>query len=87
MSIEAEIQRKTLDFMAEYVMTSPGDVVLCALSGGADSTAMTDLLWRSKQKLGIRLAAAHFIHGLRPEDAQAEKELVRQFCQIGRAHV
>lgn len=80
MSIEAEIQRKMLDFMAEHAMTSPGDVVLCALSGGADSTAMTDLLWRSKQKLGIRLAAAHFIHGLRPEDAQAEKELVRQFC-------
>lgn len=61
-------------------MTRPGEGVLCALSGGADSVAMTQLLWENRQRLGIRLAAAHFIHGLRPEDAPAELELVRRFC-------
>ena len=82
MSAEPDIRRQTLKYMAEWAMTTPGDTVLCALSGGADSAAMTDLLWRSRQELGLRLAAAHFIHGLRPEDAPAEEELVRQFCRL-----
>lgn len=81
MSTELAVRCKMLDFMGRHAMTAPGDGVLCALSGGADSIAMTQLLWESREQLGIRLAAAHFIHGLRPEDAPEELELVRQFCR------
>lgn len=81
MSVEPLLRRQMAAFMAEHAMTSPGELTLCALSGGADSIAMTDLLWRSRRQLGLRLAAAHFVHGLRPEDAPAEEALVRRFCQ------
>lgn len=75
------MNRDVLAAITGYHMVRPGELVLCALSGGADSAAMTDWLWRQRQRLGIRVAAAHFIHGLRPGDADRERELVEDFCR------
>lgn len=75
------MNRDVLAAIDGYQMVRPGELVLCALSGGADSAAMTDWLWRQRQRLGIRVAAAHFIHGLRPGDAGRERELVEDFCR------
>jgi len=58
----------------------PGDRVLCALSGGADSVCMTHQLWTLRGELQIELAAAHFSHGLRPERAEAERRFCADFC-------
>ena len=49
-----------------------GSRVLCALSAGPDSVMLTHLLASRADALGITVAAAHFSHGLRPEDAAAE---------------
>ena len=64
-----------------YQMVEPGDRVLCALSGGADSMAMTHWLHSQRERLGIQVEAAHFIHGLRPADGPRERALVEAFCQ------
>ena len=74
------MHRKILATLAQYAMVQPGDLVLCALSGGGDSVAMTHALCQMRQQLGIQLAAAHFIHGLRPGDAPAERRLVEDLC-------
>ena len=57
-----------------------GGRVLCALSGGPDSVAMTHALCALAPELGLTVAAAHFAHGLRPEAAAAEQALCRALC-------
>lgn len=47
--------------------------VLCALSGGADSTALLLSLWYLCPRLNMRVVAAHLDHGLRPESASEAK--------------
>lgn len=46
-----------------------GDVVLCACSGGPDSTALLHVLGRLRGRLGFSLVAHGVDHGLRPEAA------------------
>lgn len=75
------LENQVLAFMQKKAMTAPGDKVLCALSGGGDSMALTHLLHRLAPRLGIQVEAAHFIHGLRPEDAPRERQLVETFCR------
>ncbi|MFQ5460233.1 MAG: tRNA lysidine(34) synthetase TilS, partial [Anaerolineae bacterium] len=43
----------------------PGDVVVVAVSGGADSVALLDLLDRHRLHVGYDLVVAHLDHGLR----------------------
>lgn len=61
-------------------MTVPGDTLVCALSGGADSVALLFGAHLLKDQLGIRLEAAHFNHGLRGAESDADEEFVRQLC-------
>lgn len=42
-----------------------GDILLVAVSGGADSTAMLSLLYQCQQKLGFQIEVVHFHHHLR----------------------
>lgn len=58
-----------------------GSRVLCALSAGPDSVMLTHLLATHAQQLGITVAAAHFTHGLRPEDADRELALAQSLCR------
>src|SRR5262245_37885098 len=47
-----------------------GDVVLCACSGGPDSTALLHVLGRLRSRFGFSLVAHAVDHGLRPEAAE-----------------
>ena len=59
----------------------PGSRVICALSGGADSTALCLILASLREKLGISLFAAHVNHCIRGEESDADEGFVRAFCQ------
>lgn len=61
-------------------MVSPGDTVICAVSGGADSVALLFAFYLLKEKLGIRLEAAHFNHNLRGAESKRDEAFVRDFC-------
>ena len=74
------MQNKLLKFIREQDLVSPGDRVICALSGGADSVAMLFALFLLKEKLGISLEAAHFNHHLRGEESQRDENFARDFC-------
>ena len=54
----------------------PGDRVLAAVSGGADSVALAALLLRLRGEMPLEVRLAHFNHGLRDE-AGADEEFVR----------
>ena len=66
--------------LRQYAMVCPGEQVYCAVSGGADSMALLWGLYLLKDKLQIRLSAAHFNHNLRGEESDADEAFVREFC-------
>ena len=71
---------KLTAFAREYDLITPGDHIICALSGGADSMALLWSLYLLKQKLDIRLSAAHFNHHLRGTESDSDEAFVREFC-------
>ena len=71
---------KLLAFIRKYQLIAPGDRVIAALSGGADSVALTFALYLLKEKLDFTLEAAHFNHNLRGKDSDADEAFVRKFC-------
>ena len=71
---------KLLSLIREQEMVQPGDTLVCAVSGGADSVALLFALYLLKEKLGIRLEAAHFNHHLRGKESQRDEAFVAQLC-------
>ena len=74
------MQNKLLNFIREQNLIAPGDTIICAISGGADSVALLFALYLLKDKLNIRLEAAHFNHHLRGEESRRDEDFVRDFC-------
>lgn len=56
-----------------------GKRVLIALSGGADSVALTVLLAEAREDCAMTLFAAHIDHGIRPESA-GDAAFCRELC-------
>ena len=71
---------KLLAFIRQQNMIAKGDHIICALSGGADSVALLFAMYLLKDKLGIRLSAAHFNHHLRGEESDRDEAFARDFC-------
>ena len=71
---------KLLKQLRDYNMVQPGDRVICAVSGGADSVALLFGMYLLREKLGIRLSAAHFNHHLRGEESLRDENFVRELC-------
>ena len=71
---------KLPEFMKRYDMVQPGEELVCAVSGGADSVALLFAMYLLRDKLKIRLSAAHFNHGLRGAESDRDEAFVREFC-------
>lgn len=67
-------------FLRQHHLVQPGDKVVCAVSGGADSVALLFALYLLADKLEISLSAAHFNHHLRGEESDWDEAFVREFC-------
>lgn len=63
-------------------LTPPWPLLVVGFSGGRDSVALLHALWRLGQAGGVEFAllAAHFNHGLRGAEADADQEFCRDFC-------
>ena len=73
---------KAVSFMRRRgILPKKGSVVLCAVSGGADSVCLLHVMLELSQKEGFRVYAAHFNHGLRGEEAKRDEDFVRALCQ------
>lgn len=72
---------KLTAFIRRYEMVNPGDTVVCAVSGGADSMALLWAMYLLKDKLQIHLSAAHFNHRLRGEESDRDEAFVADFCK------
>ena len=74
-----EVLKRVQKFMEEEGMLSGEDSIVCALSGGADSMAMTHILFQIVGK--ERLLCAHVNHGIRGEEADGDEEFVQNWCR------
>ena len=61
-------------------LLAPGDRVIAAVSGGADSMALLQFLLEYKDALGVGVEAAHVDHRMRPDSAR-DAAFVANFCQ------
>lgn len=80
-------------FIKQQAMIPRGCTVLVGVSGGMDSVVLLRVLWLLRDRLGIKLEAAHFNHGIRTESVEEER-FVSSLCgslgvslHIGRADV
>lgn len=65
----------------EYDMLPAGALVLCAVSGGADSMCLLHLLDALSSEWGFSLRCAHFNHNLRGAESDRDEEFVRTWCR------
>ena len=74
------MQNKLYRFLKEQNMVLPGDTVICAVSGGADSVALLFAMYLLKERLELNLEAAHFNHHLRGEESDRDEAFVTALC-------
>ena len=65
----------------KYKMLKNGDSVVVALSGGADSVALLDILNSIKEKYNFTLYAVHVNHGLRGEESLRDENFCKLLCE------
>ena len=76
-----EFERAVESSISKYSMTESGNVVLAALSGGADSVSLVLSLLALSKKLNFSLCACHLNHMIRKETANRDEEFSRTLCQ------
>ena len=83
-TIHLEIQRKFMidriyDYMIRNRMIEEGGCILAAVSGGADSMCLLEILRELRIRAGFHLRVLHVHHGLR-ESAEGDLEYVAGYC-------
>lgn len=76
--------KKVRDYIVEYQMLQPGDRVLAALSGGADSVCLLSVLKQISEEsdnFPLAIKAVHVHHGLRGEEADRDVRFVEKLCE------
>lgn len=71
---------KVLTSARKHHLISPGDHVLVAVSGGADSTALLYALHELAPELKIRLGIAHLNHRLRGAESNGDERFVEKLA-------
>jgi len=78
-----DLPHRVAQFIKEHQLLFPGEKVVVAVSGGADSVCLFHTLWQLREELGIELLIAHLNHMLRgaesDSDAAYVAELARKF--------
>lgn len=74
------IRKKVLKFIAEHGLLAPGDRVVVAFSGGADSMALLDIL-ASLAAFPLQLVIAHLNHCLRGDESDGDELFARSIAE------
>lgn len=73
------VVKKVYNALKEYI--PQGACLLLAVSGGADSMVLADGVLQLVNEGYCSAHVLHVEHGLRGEEALADAELVRRFCE------
>jgi len=74
------MREKVLNYVREQRLLQAGDRLAVACSGGADSVALLRILSDLRGELGIVLSVAHFHHGIRGAEADADQKFVKDLA-------
>ena len=76
------MKEKVLETIRKYKLIENGDKLVLAVSGGPDSMAMLNLLYKLKNEKGINFnfCVAHVNHMIRKE-AKEDEEYVKKYCK------
>jgi tRNA(Ile)-lysidine synthase len=74
------VEARVITTIRKYDMLRPGEHVLIAASGGADSMALLHALVRLAPRLCLQLTGAHLNHGIRGTEADADQRFVQEAC-------
>lgn len=76
-----DIKDKVLNYIKEQNLISFGDSLICAVSGGADSVCMLDILVSLKDEFSLTLYVAHLNHNLRGMEAKNDELFVENISK------
>ncbi|MBK5275122.1 MAG: tRNA lysidine(34) synthetase TilS [Desulfuromonadales bacterium] len=79
MAIVSDLHRRLTATIRTRQLFIPGDTLIIGLSGGADSTALLDLL-ATLPDFPLQLVAAHLNHRLRGADSDADEHFCRELA-------
>ncbi len=74
-----KLQARVREQMQAHGIVQPGDRILAAVSGGADSVCLLYILADLRETMGFTLRAAHIHHGLR-ESADRDRDFTQALC-------
>lgn len=72
---------KVLSAIENHSMLSYGDNVIVALSGGADSVTLLDVIYSLKEKYKLTVYAAHLNHMLRGTESERDEIFCKNLCK------
>ncbi len=75
---DLDLVQKVLQNTRERHLLDPGAKVVVAVSGGADSIALLNILHELAGKLDLELIVAHLNHHIRGKEADNDEEFVRE---------
>jgi tRNA(Ile)-lysidine synthase len=74
--MHATLQQRVSSYVRSRSLLHAGDRVAVAVSGGADSVGLLRLVLELRDELGIVVSVAHFHHGIRGAEADADEAFV-----------
>lgn len=80
MMMGRSLEQQAMDTVERCGMLAPGERVIVALSGGADSMALLTFLYDLRDRMDITVEAAHVNHMIRGDQAEADEQFVRKVC-------
>ncbi len=70
------LEQRVLEFIQSRSLITPGETLVVAVSGGADSVCLLHLLARWRTKLDVDLHVAHLNHQLRGAESDSDADYV-----------
>ena len=74
--VKPGLSRRVRDFIQRHNLILPGEKVVVAVSGGADSVSLLHILTSLQKELGTKLHVAHLDHQLRGSESARDAEHV-----------
>lgn len=74
------MRKQVEDFIQKQGLLQPGDKVLAAVSGGADSVCLLHVLAGLRESWELELKAVHINHGLRGAEADRDEAFTSEVC-------
>jgi len=79
---DIQILKKVRQTIEKYNLLEPGDKIIVAVSGGADSVCLLNILNSLKKDLNISIHIAHLNHLLREKESERDAEFVRETAEL-----